>query len=69
MELIASKDEILEIFKSFYHFAKLKCTLFDNDINAIVEYPKSHCSFCHYINSYEKGKHQCEERLVYIVAI
>ena len=60
MELIASKDEILEIFKSFYHFAKLKCTLFDNDIKAIVEYPKSHCSFCSYINSYEKGKHQCE---------
>jgi len=58
MENNIKENELDEILKYFNKITGLKVTLFDDKRTVLAEYPKSHCSFCHYINTINSYK--CE---------
>ena len=52
--------QLEDILKQFNVITDLKVTVFDDSHNVLAEYPKTHCTFCSYINSTLAGKELCE---------
>lgn len=61
MIIKVNKEKLSEILKHFYKITGLKVTIFSTEQVPIAEYPKTHCSFCSYINSKYNGKKICEK--------
>lgn len=61
MNVFVNENDLMDIIKKFNLITNLKVTIFDNEFNVLAEYPKTHCSFCEYINSFSLGKKLCEE--------
>ena len=54
-------NELEEILKHFNKITGLRMTVFDTHKNVLAEYPKSHCSFCNFVNNNCHGKELCEK--------
>lgn len=61
MDIFVNETDLMDIIKKFNLITNLKVTIFDNEFKVLAEYPKNHCSFCAYINSFAYGKKLCEE--------
>lgn len=61
MQTKINEKQITEILKNFYQITGLKTTIFSVDGVTLADYPKSHCAFCHYINSFDDGRFQCNK--------
>ena len=61
MALIYQDRELMELMEDFYVLTGIRITLFDDNYNEMISYPKDKSAFCTYMRQNEKSNIKCRE--------